>query len=82
MYITKDLLNKYEASKGKYFKVYVTCYSEHPKMKFEHHLIDKYPEKYKDYPMWFIGWIDRICLDKYRQDYFIEFHNVDYPIRK
>lgn len=65
---------------GKYFKIIVKDYDQHPKMKFEKHLIEKYPDKYIGYELSFIGKLERFVQWKYEK--FVEFDDVSFPDKK
>jgi hypothetical protein len=80
LYLPSVLLSS--TSIGKYFVVGVTNASAHPKMKFEKHLVDIYPEKYKDYKLIFSGRLVKVSPDKLEQSYLLEFDNVTFNGRK
>ena len=51
-------------------------------MKFEQHLINKYPEKYKDYELSFTGTLTKMWLDKRTYSYGLYFERVNFPKKK
>ena len=66
----------------KIFQIHVKSYDAHPKMKFEKHLVSVYPKKYKDYELVFEGKLLRSRYSKHFYDWFLEFDEVDFPLRK
>ena len=51
-------------------------------MKFEQHLINKYPEKYKDYELSFTGTLTKMCLDRRTFIHYFFFERVNFPQKK
>ncbi len=61
---------------GKRFQILVNKNYAHPKMKFERHLVDKYPDKYGIYKLFFTG--DLITIESETKINFkLEFKNID-----
>jgi hypothetical protein len=73
----RDLQNE---NIGKYYVVFVNDYSAHPKMNYEKHLVDVYPDKYKDYPLYFQGQLKTYWSCSYRQSIGIIFEDVTFPL--
>ena len=66
---------------GRFYQIWTTD-KGHPKMKFEKHLRKIYPEKYQDYPLYFIGKYKHRYCDKWTYGNLLEFTEIEFPMKK